>query len=115
MNVPKIPVNAGTILAGTAAVIVIYFVLKHEAKAAADSAAKALAAAGNAVNPVSQGNLANKAVNGLTNAVTGDEGGAGKTFGTWLHSVFNPAYDNYNPNAAPGQPGSLNQGTTTAK
>lgn len=57
------------------------------------AAKQGLEAAAQAINPVSDKNLAYRGVNAVGEAITGDKE---FSLGSWLYDVFNPEYD---PNA----------------
>jgi hypothetical protein len=82
---PNIEINWKTIAALGGVGLVLYLYAKHEAAAAAS-------AVGQALNPVSDTNLASKAVNAVVKSVSGQD----ITLGTVLADIFQPSY---NPNA----------------
>jgi ABC-type uncharacterized transport system permease subunit len=79
-------INWKTILAVTGAGIVVYLFFKREAGAA-------LKAVGQAVNPVSDKNLAYQGVNAVGSAITGDKAW---TLGGAIYDLFHADFD---PNA----------------
>lgn len=69
-------INWKTEAALVAGLLVLYYVAKHEAKAAVA-----------AVNPVNPDNLANQAANGVFHAISGNNV---DTIGTWLYGLLHP-------------------------
>lgn len=81
------------VAAGTAAVVLLYWLGKREAKAAAsavaDAAVTTAKAVGDAVNITAQNNLADRAVDAMTRATAGQTSGA-SSLGQQIWAWMNP-------------------------
>lgn len=88
MKVPNVPTNV--LLVGAGLVVVLYLLNK---------AGQGAVAVAKAINPVDPNNVINKGANATVQALSGDQSNS-------VSKVLTPtAYDDYDPNAKPGQKG----------
>lgn len=88
MKTPFFEVKGSEIVILAVVAVGLYWLAKNEVKAGA-------AAVGNAINPLSQTNVFNRAVNATGAAVTGTKPGDW-SLGSWVYDL---THDEYDPNA----------------
>lgn len=74
MAIADINVDWKIIAAGTVAAVGLYLFFKGEVKAAGTAAVEVAKAGGALINPTQQGNIADRTVDGITEAITMREG-----------------------------------------
>lgn len=87
----KIDLKTALYLAGGAVVVAVVYQIVRKGQDVADAVPAALKAVGEAINPVSDQNIAYKGANAIAQAVSGDPS---VTFGTWLYDLVHGGSDN---------------------